>query len=81
VDHIYNADLFAQVRAFNERGFAVEDWGDPAAADWLRAQGVTHVFVGQRGGYFDPAELSRNPSLELVYRGGGAFVFALTAAP
>ena len=66
-----------QVREFNQEASAVSDWSDPAQADWLRAQGVTHVFVGKRGGFFDPAALTRNPDLELVYGRGGVFVFAL----
>jgi hypothetical protein len=77
IDYIYNRELFAAVRAFNEAASAIEDWADPAVADWLAAQGVSHVFVGARGGYFDPAELSRNPGLRLVYQHDGAFIFAL----
>ncbi len=75
VDHIYDADLFAQVRAFNDGAAAIDDWSDPAAADWLRAQGVTHVYAGQRGGPFDPAALSRNPGLALLFQYEGTFVF------
>jgi hypothetical protein len=77
IDYIYNRDLFAAVRAFNEAAAAIEDWSDPAAAAWLAEQGVTHVFVGARGGFFDPAELSRNPGLRLVYQRDGTFIFAL----
>ena len=79
IDHIYNRELFAAVRAFNEPAQAVEDWSDPAAAAWLAEQGVTHVFVGQRGGFFDPAELSRNPALERLYQRDGTFVFLVTS--
>lgn len=77
VDHIYNRELFAGVRAFNEAATAVDDWGDPAAAEWLAQQGISHIFVGARGGYFDPAELSRNPALETIFNHEGTFVFAL----
>lgn len=77
VDHIYNAALFAEVRAFNEAASAVADWGDPAAAEWLAGQGVTHVFVGRRGGFFDPAALARNPRLEMIYQRDGTFIFAV----
>lgn len=76
VDHIYNSDLFAWVRTFNETAFAVEDWSQPSAAEWLRAQGVTHIMVGARGGFFDPAELSRNPLLEQIFQHDGVFIFA-----
>ena len=78
VDHIYDANLFAQVRAFNETAMRQEDWSDPAAADWLRAQGVSHVYAGQRGGPFDPAELSRNPGLALLFHNEGTFVFRVS---
>lgn len=77
IDHIYNPQLFADVRAFNEAASAVEDWGAPASAAWLVDEGVTHIFVGRRGGYFDPAELSRNAGLELLYGQDGVFIFAV----
>jgi hypothetical protein len=77
VDHIYDPDLFARVREFNETAFAVEDWSQPSAAEWLRGQGVTHIMVGARGGYFDPAELSRNPALERVFGQDGVFIFKI----
>ncbi|HMT21642.1 MAG TPA: hypothetical protein PKE20_10425, partial [Promineifilum sp.] len=77
IDHIYNPQLFAEVRAFNEAASAVEDWSDPASAAWLADEGVSYVFVGQHGGYFDPAGLRRNPRLELLYRQNGAFIFAV----
>ena len=77
VDHIYDPELFAAVRAFNDGAAAIDDWGDPAAAAWLRAQGVTHVYAGQRGGPFDPAALSRNPGLSLLFQHEGTFVFAV----
>lgn len=81
VDYIYNRELFAGVRTFNEKAMATEDWSDPVAAAWLAEQGVSHIFVGARGGYFDPAKLSRNPALEMVYQHDGAFVFAIKAPP
>jgi hypothetical protein len=78
IDHIYSPTLFAEVRAFNEQATAVADWSDLAAADWLREQGVSHVYVGRRGGFFDPAALLRNPRLRVVYQTAGTFVFELT---
>lgn len=77
IDHIYNPQLFTDVRTFNEAASAIDDWGAPASAAWLAGEGVTHVFVGRRGGYFDPAELSRNPSMELLYSRDGTFIFAV----
>jgi len=76
-DYIYSGELVHEVAAFNEAAQAVEDWSDPAAALWLADEGVTHIFVGARGGFFDPADLMDNPSLQAVYNRDGVFVFAL----
>ena len=77
IDHIYNRSLFRSVRAFNEAATTVTDWSDPAQAAWLRQQGISHIFVGKRGGFFDPAALNRNPQMEIVYGRDGVFVFQL----
>lgn len=77
VDYIYDRELALQVAAFNEAAAQITDWAAPAAADWLRQQGVTHIFVGGKGGFFDPAALSRNPQLTLLYSEAGAFIFTL----
>lgn len=79
-DYVYSAELLRDVATFNEAAQAVEDWSDPAAARWLAEEGVTHVFVGARGGFFDPAELMDNPGLQAVYNRDGVFVFALDNA-
>ena len=77
VDYIYDLALFQEVRAFNQAATAVADWSDPAQAEWLRAQGVTHIYVGARGGFFDPAALARNPQLRMVYGRDGVFIFEI----
>ena len=41
----------------------------------LRARGVTHLYVGARGGFLDPAELSRNGEIETLYAREGAWWF------
>jgi len=78
VDHIYNPDYFQEIREFNQAATDTADWADPSAAEWLQAQGVTHVYVGARGGFFDPSTLARNPNMRLVYGHDGVFVFAVT---
>jgi hypothetical protein len=77
IDHIYNRELFAANRAFNEAATAVEDWSAPETAVWLREQGVTHVYVGARGGFFKPDQLWRNPKITLLYGEDGVFVFEI----
>ncbi len=77
IDHIYNADLFEQVREFNQAASAVSDWSDPAQAQWLREQGISHIYVGKRGGYFDPAKLTANPQMKLIFDQSGVYIFAV----
>lgn len=76
-DYGYSRVLVETVRSFNEAATAVTDWSAPEAADWLRQQGVDYIFVGARGGFFDPAALARNPKLTLRYGHDGVFVFEL----
>ena len=51
--------------------------GSPFALAALRDAGVTHVFVGARGGYLRPAELAALPGFEVIYHQDGAWVFRL----
>ena len=76
-DYIYNRPLALNVNAFNKSATAVSDWSDPAQADWLRQQGVTHILIGQRGGFFDPSKLNQNPNLNLIYAQDGTFIFSV----
>jgi hypothetical protein len=77
VDYVYDPDLLQFVSDFNEGAKAIADWSTPEAADWLRAQGVTHIFIGAKGGFFDAAVLSTNPQLQLLYHQNGIFIFSL----
>ena len=77
-DYIYNRALAMRVNNFNEAATAVSDWSDPQTADWLKQEGVTHILIGQRGGFFDPSELNQNPNISLIYTHDGTFVYQLT---
>jgi hypothetical protein len=79
VDYIYNRVLFEEVRQFNETATAVEDWSAPEQAEWLRQQGVTHIFIGAKGGIFDPSALLENPQTRLIYGRDGVFIFELSS--
>jgi hypothetical protein len=76
-DYIYDRPLAQEVNAFNEKASQVEDWSDEVQVEWLREQGITHIFVGARGGFFDVSELSRNPALDEVFDERGVFIFAI----
>jgi hypothetical protein len=53
----------------------------PAVLQALRAAGVSHVFVGGRGGYLKPQELAALPAYEAVYQQDGAWVFRINYGP
>jgi hypothetical protein len=76
-DYIYNPDLFAQVRTFNQESETISDWSGSEATDWLRRWQISHIFIGARGGQFDPAALARNVDLTLLYAHNGVFIFAV----
>jgi hypothetical protein len=77
-DYIYSRALYDQVNPFNEAVTAVTDWSAPETAVWLREQGITHLFVGARGGFLDPAALARNPNMKMLYGENGVFIFQIT---
>ena len=77
IDHIYSAELFADVRAFNEAATAVTDWSDPAQAAWLREQGITHIFAGKRGGFLTRPSCRIMSACEMLYGRDGVFIFAV----
>ena len=76
-DYIYDLDLAQQVNQFNEEANEWSDWSDPAAAEWLRDQGVSHIYVGEKGGRFEPADLARNPGLRQIFGRDGVFIFEI----
>ena len=53
----------------------------PGVLQALRAAGVTHVFVGARGGYLKPQEMAALAAYELVYHQDGAWVFRINYGP
>ena len=76
-DYTYNRELRLEVNQFNIEADAVEDWSTPAASQFLRENGVTHVYVGARGGFFKPEQIANNSDFELLYAEQGTFIFAL----
>ncbi len=76
-DYIYDRDLFEEVNGFNETAVSIPDWSTDEAADFLHQRAISHIFVGARGGFFDPAVLSRNAQLNLIYSANGVFIFEL----
>ena len=76
-DYASNPALQAIINPFNEQASATTDWSTSDATDLLRTNGVTHIYVGVRGGFFNPAQLANNPDIELLHASQGTFIFAL----
>ncbi|MBP7999129.1 MAG: hypothetical protein KA314_20235 [Chloroflexi bacterium] len=76
-DYIYSDSLDLQVKTWNEQLMGLPDWSTDNAAAYLRLQGITHLFIGQRGGFLDPSTLLKNPNLTVLYHQDGVFVFAV----
>ncbi|WP_420641089.1 hypothetical protein [Candidatus Leptofilum sp.] len=79
-DYTYSKALVEFVRPFNEELTKITDWRDPETAVWLQEQGITHIFIGAKGGQMDPAELLQNPGVTSVYGRNGTFIFELKTA-
>ncbi len=69
---------------FNKRLVALAEFApdmtSPAAVELLRNAGITHVFIGQRGGRIDPASLLASPDYALEYQAANTYVFRLLDA-
>ncbi|MGH2523515.1 MAG: hypothetical protein ACRDH2_13505, partial [Anaerolineales bacterium] len=74
-DYTYQADWGPEINAFNERASTLIRSDDPAALALLRSAGVTHVFIGARGGNLKPEMFANSPQYRLVYTNGAAWVF------
>lgn len=47
----------------------------PEALAFLRREGITHVYIGQRGGPIVVEELLKSPAFDLQYQRGSVYVF------
>lgn len=43
----------------------------------LRNEGITHVYIGARGGPINPADLMSSPDFQLIYQDGAVYIFKL----
>jgi hypothetical protein len=70
-----------RVNSLNRELDSVEEWGAPETLDLLRERGVTHVFIGARGGQIRPELLMGQPQYRLLETNGAAWLFALEDPP
>ncbi len=77
LDYAFDRAWLAEVNAFNERIARVTDFSSPQTVAQLRAAGVTHLFIGAKGGNLKPEMFVDAPHYELLYTNGAAWVFEL----
>lgn len=77
-DYVYMP--LAERQALNELNQQVSSITDADAPETLalwRTAGITHIFIGHRGGALRPELFANSPNYELLYSNGGAWVFAV----
>jgi hypothetical protein len=74
-DYLFQPEWWRAVNAFNARAAQVQDWSAPEALALLREAGVTHVFIGAKGGTLRPEMFIYSPNYHLLYTNGAAWVF------
>ena len=66
------------MKAFNIRAGQLGDFNTPEALALLRSAGVTHVFIGARGGSLKPEMFMDSPHYSLLFTNGAAWVFEVS---
>jgi hypothetical protein len=75
LDYNLQRDWFAEVNHLNDQLSRVTDVDAPEMLALLKSQGVTHVFIGARGGYLKPEMFVNALHYRLVFSNGAARVF------
>jgi len=77
---LYNTGGRDYVQAVNdlaEWAAGVESFDDPATRARLRHEGITHIYIGARGGAITPQKLAGVAGYRLVYQRGPVWIFAV----
>jgi hypothetical protein len=80
LDYAFDRAWLAEVNAFNEGLARVTDFSSPQTVAQLRAAGVSHVFIGAKGGNLKPEMFVGNPYYRLLYANGAVWVFELVSS-
>lgn len=78
LDYTYQRAWRDKVNAFNARVARIKDANTPETLTLLRSAGVTHIFMGAKGGPLKPEMFADSPHYHLLYTNGAAWVFELT---
>ncbi len=78
LDYIHQPGWRDTVRDFNIAASQIKDATAPKTLALLQSAGVTHIFIGARGGFLKPEMFLDKPHYQLLYSNGAAWVFAFT---
>jgi len=79
-DYAYGATAYRQaIATFNAQLASTTDASTPAFRSLLTSAGVTHIFIGARGGPLKPEMFVGNPHYQLLYTNGADWIFAVTS--
>ncbi len=70
-------DIFQQTNAFLAELSEARSLDNPALLAQLRERGVTHIYLGARGGHLNPNALESHDFTRLVYQDGPVYIFEL----
>jgi hypothetical protein len=75
LDYAFDPDLAVAVASFNTRVSLLDDANTQEARGLFESAGVTHVFIGARGGHLRPEMFVDSPHYRLLFTNGPAWVF------
>jgi len=70
-------EYIAEVNEFARWASQVPSLDDPEALRRLREAGVTHVYIGARGGHLSPQMLAGSPHFRVIYSSGAVWIYEL----
>ena len=78
-DYAYGSAAYQKtIAAFNRQLAQSTDATTPAFQSLLHAAGVTHIFIGARGGPLKPEMFVGSPYYQLLYTNGADWIFKVT---
>jgi hypothetical protein len=80
-DYAYGARAYiAATNNFNAQLAQSDDAASPGFQALLARAGVTHIYIGERGGPLKPEMFAGSPHYRLLYSNGGAWIFEVAGS-
>jgi hypothetical protein len=69
------------IETFQRAVFDLQEANSPSTLALLSERGITHVYIGARGGTLRPEMFANSPNYALAFTNGDAYVFSFTPQP